>query len=78
MPIRRTVLRPPCVALLTDPPLTPNCAADGISEADYIGAFTGSSLEVVKCETNDLYVPASTEIVFEGTLSISETGPEGP
>ncbi|KAK4700685.1 hypothetical protein P7C70_g5561, partial [Phenoliferia sp. Uapishka_3] len=51
---------------------------DGVSEAGYIGAFTGSSLEVVKCETNDLMVPASCEIVMEGTLSISKTGPEGP
>lgn len=51
---------------------------DGVSEAGYIGAFTGSALEVIKCETNDMYVPASTEIVFEGSLSITERGPEGP
>ncbi|KAM0752322.1 UbiD family decarboxylase [Meredithblackwellia eburnea MCA 4105] len=51
---------------------------DGVSEAGYIGSFTGSSLEVTKCETNDLYVPASSEIVFEGSLSITERGPEGP
>ena len=38
--------------------------------------MTGSSLEVIKCETNDLYVPASSEIVFEGTLSITERGLE--
>ncbi|KAI5479123.1 cytoplasmic protein [Pseudohyphozyma bogoriensis] len=51
---------------------------DGVSEAGYIGAFTGRSLEVVKCETSDLMVPASSEIVLEGTLSITETGAEGP
>jgi UbiD family decarboxylase len=51
---------------------------DGVSEAEYIGAMTGSALNVVKCDTNDLYVPANSEIVFEGTLSISETAPEGP
>ncbi|ORY88031.1 UbiD decarboxylyase family [Leucosporidium creatinivorum] len=51
---------------------------DGVSEASYIGALTGSALEVIKCETNDLYVPASSEIVFEGTLSITERRPEGP
>ncbi|RAO68168.1 uncharacterized protein BHQ10_004180 [Talaromyces amestolkiae] len=51
---------------------------DGVSEAEYIGAMTGSALNVVKCDTNDLYVPANSEIVFEGTLSISETSPEGP
>lgn len=52
--------------------------ADGMSEAGYIGAFTGSALEVIICETNDLFVPASSEIVFEGFLSITETAPEGP
>lgn len=49
---------------------------DGVSEAGYIGALTGSALEVIRCETNDLYVPASSEIVFEGTLSITERRPE--
>jgi UbiD family decarboxylase len=51
---------------------------DGVTEAGYIGAMTGHALDVVKCETNDLYVPANAEIVLEGTLSISETAPEGP
>ncbi|ATZ58043.1 hypothetical protein BCIN_15g05150 [Botrytis cinerea B05.10] len=51
---------------------------DGVTESGYIGAMTGSALDVVKCETNDLYVPANAEIVFEGTLSITETAPEGP
>lgn len=51
---------------------------DGVSEATYIGAMAGKPLDLVKCETNNLYVPANTEIVFEGTLSITETAPEGP
>jgi UbiD family decarboxylase len=41
-----------------------------------VGAMTGTSLELVKCETNDLLVPANAEIVFEGTLSITERRPE--
>lgn len=51
---------------------------DGVTEAGYIGAMTGTALDVVKCETNEMYVPANSEIVLEGTLSISETVPEGP
>jgi phenacrylate decarboxylase len=51
---------------------------DGVTEAGYVGAMSGSALDLVKCDTNDLYVPATSEIVFEGTLSISEKGPEGP
>ncbi|KAF5228193.1 hypothetical protein FANTH_14555 [Fusarium anthophilum] len=51
---------------------------EGVNEADYVGAVTGRPLELVKCDINDLYVPASTEIVFEGTISITELADEGP
>ncbi|KAG9661028.1 UbiD-domain-containing protein, partial [Aureobasidium melanogenum] len=45
----------------------------GVTEAEYIGSMTGTALDLVKCETNDMLVPANSEIVFEGTLSITET-----
>lgn len=64
---------PPAAIMVSSMPIP-----DGVTEAGYVGAMTGSSLELVKCDTNDLYVPTTSEIVFEGTLSISETGPEGP
>lgn len=48
------------------------------NEPDFIGALTGKGVEVVKSETNNLFVPASSEIVFEGVASISQTGKEGP
>lgn len=51
---------------------------DWADEADYIGAYLGRPIDVVKCETSDLHVPASAEIVIEGRLSISERTPEGP
>jgi len=49
-----------------------------VNEADYVGAYFGEGVEVVKCETSDLEVPATAEIVIEGTLSITETAHEGP
>ena len=51
---------------------------EGVSEADFIGAYLGEPIEVVPCETVDLEVPATSEIVIEGTLSVTETAPEGP
>lgn len=51
---------------------------DSVTEAGYVGAMTGHAIDVVKCETNDLHIPANAEIVFEGVLSTSETLPEGP
>lgn len=50
----------------------------GVSEPGYVGALTGTPVEVVKCETSGLYVPASAEIVLEGEISFDETAPEGP
>ncbi len=47
-------------------------------EADYVGAYLGEAIEVVKCETNDLHVPATTEIVIEGRLSATDRVLEGP
>ncbi|KAJ5923442.1 UbiD family decarboxylase [Penicillium verhagenii] len=64
---------PPAAIMASSMPLP-----DGCTEAGYIGAMTGHAIDVVKCETNDLYVPANAEIVLEGTMSIAETGPEGP
>ncbi|KAM0328861.1 hypothetical protein ACHAQA_005277 [Verticillium albo-atrum] len=64
---------PPAAIMASSMPLP-----DGLSEAEYIGSLVGSPLDVVKCETNGLFVPANAEIVFEGTCSITETAPEGP
>ncbi|KAL7911442.1 UbiD decarboxylyase family [Trichoderma velutinum] len=64
---------PPAAIMASSMPIP-----DGVTEVGYVGAFTGTSLEVVKCDTNDLYVPSNSYIVFEGVLSISETAPEGP
>jgi UbiD family decarboxylase len=49
-----------------------------VSEGDYAGAYFGEPIEVVKCETSDLEVPASAEIIVEGTISNTERALEGP
>lgn len=64
---------PPAAIMASSMPLP-----DGVTEAGYVGAMTGTPLDVVKCETNDLLVPANSEIVFEGTLSTTDYAPEGP
>ena len=42
----------------------------GVCEYDVMGAIRGAPVELVKCETDDLYVPASAEIVIEGFLGL--------
>jgi UbiD family decarboxylase len=40
----------------------------GVDEYDVMGALREAPVELVKCETVDLYVPASSEIVLEGEV----------
>lgn len=64
---------PPAAIMAASMPLP-----GGLSEAEYIGSLAGHALDVVQCETNGLYVPANSEIVMEGSCSISEKAAEGP
>jgi UbiD family decarboxylase len=47
-------------------------------EAAFMGGYFGMPVEVVRCETVDLDVPATAEIVIEGHVSDHETAVEGP
>ena len=49
-----------------------------IDEYLFAGIVRGEPVEVVKCVTNDLMVPAHAEIVFEGYVEAGETRWEGP
>lgn len=52
----------------------------GVNEYDVIGAVRGEPVKLVKCETNDLLVPANAEIVLEGEIDLdpSTFRMEGP
>jgi UbiD family decarboxylase len=64
---------PPTTAMAASMPLP-----EGVSDPGYVGAMCGEPLKMVKCDTNDILVPANSEIVFEGTFSVEETASEGP
>jgi len=50
----------------------------GVDKYHIDGGLRGEPLEVVKCETVDLEVPAYAEIVLEGTISYGDEEVEGP
>ncbi len=50
----------------------------GVSEVDIAGGMRGEPVELIKCETIDLVVPATAEIVIEGEISPHERINEGP
>lgn len=69
------------VALGTEPVISMISASPvpvGVNEADIIGSIRGEPLQVIKCETVDLQVPASSEIVIEGEVLPNERKEEGP
>ena len=53
-------------------------APDQFDEMDYWGVFAGEPLQVVKCETNDILVPATSEIIIEGEMDPNQRELEGP
>ncbi|WP_435547454.1 UbiD family decarboxylase [Desulfobacterium sp. N47] len=73
MPIALVIGGDPVCYLVATAPLPP-----GVSEYDAAGGVRGTPLELVKCETSDLLVPANAEMVIEGEVRPYETLPEGP
>lgn len=47
-------------------------------EYNYASSLWGAPIDMVKGETNDLLVPATSEIVLEGVVSNVDKSPEGP
>ncbi len=49
-----------------------------MDELTVAGALRGEPVKVVGCRTNDIQVPATAEIVIEGTIRANELESEGP
>ena len=74
---------PVAVAVGVDP-LCLVCSAinfpSGVNEYEMVGAIRQAPVELIRCETVDLEVPAHAEIVLEGELTLcpEDFRPEGP
>jgi len=69
------------VALGTDPAVTFSAivpAPPDVEEYLIAGFLRQKSVELVKCETVDLEIPASSEIILEGHVHLDELRSEGP
>ncbi len=69
------------VAIGTDPATTFSAivpAPPDVEEFLIAGFLRGKPVEIVKCETVDLEVPAHAEIVLEGYVELGELRTEGP
>jgi 4-hydroxy-3-polyprenylbenzoate decarboxylase len=78
---RATSRMPVAIALGGDPALIYAASAPlppGIDEVVFAGWLRGAGVELVRCRTNDLEVPARAEIVLEGWVDPRERRLEGP
>jgi phenylphosphate carboxylase alpha subunit len=73
MPFATVIGPDPLSALVSMAPL-----GIGVSEVDYAGGLMEEPVELVKCITCDLYVPAHAEIIIEGEILPNVTLEEGP
>jgi UbiD family decarboxylase len=73
--------RMPAALVIGAPPHVTYCAVTRIPndmcEYDVAGALSGNPLQVVRCVTQDLMVPAEAEIVIEGTVPTDMLEMEG-
>ena len=72
---------PLAIAIGTDPLSHFAAAATyalGGDEAGLAGGLRGRPVEMIRCETSDLLVPAHSEIVIEGEVLPDRVGLEGP
>jgi 4-hydroxy-3-polyprenylbenzoate decarboxylase len=73
MPIAVTIGSDPATLFSAILPLPPS-----IDEMLFSGFLRGKPVEMVKCETSEIDVPANAEIVLEGYLNLGELRREGP
>jgi len=63
----------PLILMIASTPLP-----DRVSEGEVLGAFLDEDIEVVRCKTVDLEVPAFAEIIVEGLIGPDDHALEGP
>ena len=72
---------PVAFAIGVHPAIALGCLAIGSIDEDeraIMGGLLGEPLELVKCETSDVLVPAHAELILEGEILPHERTPEGP
>lgn len=72
---------PVAFAIGVHPAIALGCLAIGSIDEDeraIMGGLLGEPLELVKCETSDILVPAHAEIIIEGEILPHERTAEGP
>lgn len=73
MPVALVIGAEPLCHMVATAPIRP-----GVSESEVVGGLRNEPIDLVKCETSDLMVPAHAEIVIEGEIPPDIIVPDGP
>ncbi len=73
MPVAAILGAPPIIAFTGPQKLPLDC-----DEITVAGGLAGKSIDVVRCKTVDLLVPAHSQVVVEGFIDTEKLEPEGP
>jgi len=74
---RRGERAPVAIVMGTDPAIG-HCSVTNLDELAVAGGLRGAPVDVIKCQSHDLVVPASAEIVIERWVRHDDLVPEGP
>lgn len=77
-PITLIVGQEPMIWLVSGARIPARRGTRPINELATAGGLRGSAIEVVKCDTNEFRVPAATEMVIEGEVSLESFESNGP
>ncbi len=78
VPITLIVGQEPMVWLVSGARIPERRGKEPVDEIATAGGLRGKAIRVVKCDTNDFLVPADTELVIEGTVSLEGFELNGP
>lgn len=72
---------PAALLICVDPIIAYTCpiqVPDGTNDFEVVGGMRGAAMELVRCKTIDVEVPARAELVFELEVDFSQEAFEGP
>ena len=80
LPIALVLGQDPMVWMISGTRVAPRFGPKPVDELAVAGGFRGKAVDVVRCDTNDMLVPAHCEMVIEGEVPLDDASmrPEGP
>ena len=78
VPVTLIVGQEPMVWLVSGARIPNRIGKKPVDELAYAGGLRGRAIDVVRCDTNEFLIPATSEVVIEGTVGLESFEPNGP